>query len=457
MTAQKRILVITAAVLTLAAIIGFSINANRKDQVTVESEKVQRRQELVSRVSSTGQIKPKEYVELQSEIAGVITSLYIKEGDSVQRGGLLLKIDPTQSETETRAQQALLDGALAEARNQKAQILLQETTVQRDQSNVALMKAELQRAEKALEIARSSFERKQQLFEDNLISRDDYDAARNELFNAETTLVTTGARLDQANAQLTLSEVALGQSENSYVAAQSRVEQHRAILERAHDLLSKTIIRSPLSGVITQLNVEVGERAVPGTLNNPSATLMVIADLSVIEAEVEVDETDVVHVALGQTAEVTVDALPDTPLQGIITEVGSSAIELLAQNQQEARDFKVTIQLKNPPAVLRPGLSCIADITTATRTDVLAIPIQALTMREAGEGENGQKKESQGVFVIFEEKAKFVPIQTGITGDTEIEVTSGLQEGAVIVTGSYQTLRTLKDGDNVKIEDKEKT
>jgi HlyD family secretion protein len=219
------------------------------------------------------------------------------------------------------------------------------------------------------------------------------------------------------------------------------------------------------------MNVEVGERAVPGTLNNPAATLMVIADLSVIEAEVEVDETDIVDVALGQRAVVKVDALPDTPLEGSVTEIGNSAIQTVSQ--EEAKDFKVVIQLKSPPDSLRPGLSCTGEITTAVREDVLAVPMQALAVREFPVDESGalikekvggveekdpeqKREEFEGVFRVVDGKAEFVPIETGILGDTEIEVLSGLTEGAEIITGSFQTLRDLSDGDSVKAEQKRK-
>lgn len=476
----RKIVVIVAAVVVLGAIIGFSINARRKDAVSVQTGKVEQKELLISKVSASGEIKPKEYVELQSEIAGVITEIFVKEGDAVQKGGLLLKIDPVQTESETRAQQALLEVSLAEARNQKAQISLQETHIQREEANVRLVEAELLRARKNLEVAKSKFERQQQLFEENLVSRDLYDAARNELIGAETGLVTTEARLEQAQAQLAVSKVTLEQARNSYQSALSRVEQSKAVLARYRDLLSKTVIRSPLTGVITKMNVEVGERAVPGTLNNPAATLMEIADLSIIEAEIEVDETDIVNVKLGQKAEVKVDALPDQALPGAVTEVGNSAIRPVGQ-QREAKDFKVVVQLDDPPEVLRPGLSCTAEITTATRESVLVIPIQALTVREyeVGEGgkmvkpkpqdgrkkENpghnnpqakGKKKEFQGVFVVSERKAEFVEVKTGIMGDTELEILEGLKEGAIIVTGSYKTLRTLKDGDLVKINNDDK-
>ncbi|RPJ60117.1 MAG: HlyD family secretion protein [Acidobacteria bacterium] len=480
MSRKKKTILIVALVVVLTAIIGFSVNARRKDQITVQMEKIDLRDKLISKVSSTGEIKPKEYVELQSEIAGVITEVYVKEGDMVQKGDLLLRIDPVQTETEARAQKSAVEISQGDANNQQAQISLQQANVDRDRSSLHVAETELTRSENSAEIAEASFKRKQELFEQNLISRDLYDAAKNELLTARTLVTTSRARVEQAKAQLAVTQVILEQTRNSFKSAQSRVAQNMAFLARSEDLLSKTVIRSPLTGVITKLNVEKGERAVPGTLNSPSATLMEIADLSVIEAEVEVDETDIVNVKVGQEAEVKVDALRDNVLKGKVTEVGNSAIQALT-SQTEAKDFKVVITLEKPPLSLRPGLSCVADITTATRQNVLVIPMQALTIREfevdkdgklvkppvekekgkvvkAAEKKPGEtnkkveKKEFQGVFIIKNEKAEFVEVKTGVSGDTDIEVLSGLKPGTEIVTGSFKTLRTLKDGDAVKKE-----
>jgi HlyD family secretion protein len=339
---------------------------------------------------------------------------------------------------------------------------------------VRLVEVEVENTSQNLSWSKKNFDRKQGLYKDKLISADLYDSAKNELINAENALASAEARLVQAQAQLAVSKVILEQARTSHETSVSRVEQQKALLERSQDLLSKTIIRSPLAGVITQMNVEVGERAVPGTLNNPAATLMVIADLSVIEAEVEVDETDIVDLALGQLAVVKVDALPDTPIDGTVTEIGNSAIQTVSQ--EEAKDFKVVIQLKEPPASLRPGLSCTGEITTAIREHVLAVPMQALTVREfpvdetgalvrkadkekdsAKESDPDQKREEfEGVFKVVEGEAEFVPIETGILGDTEIEVVSGLTEGTEIITGSFKTLRDLNDGDAVKAKRKER-
>ncbi len=471
MKLKRKVIIAASAVGLLAVIVAVSVSARRGEAALVETESVSLAPELVARVTATGQIRPKEFVELQAEIAGVVTALHFKEGERVDRGDILLRIDPVQTESETRAQEAILEASLSESRNQFAQISVQESNVRRDQSAVAVAEAELDRAAQQLRLAQANFDRRQQLFEDNLVSRDIYDGAQNELINAEGALKTAQARLEQAEAQLRVSHVVLEQAALGHEAALSRVRQQQAMLRRSQDLLSKTVIRSPLSGVITQMHVEVGERAVPGTLNSPAATLMVIADLSVIEAEVEVDETDIVDVEVGQEAIVKVDALPNQELKGRVTEVGTSAIQRAAAQAREAREFKVVVQLENPPQGLRPGLSCTAEVTTATRRKVITVPIQALTIREFPVGPDGdlikeaprpdkernreeqpERKEFEGVFVVEEGKVEFYPVETGIMGDTRVEILSGIKEGAVIVSGPYRTLRTLADGDAVKID-----
>ena len=480
MSTGKKIAIGAIVVVVAGVIIWASSNWSRQDEVAVEVGDVARMKKLVQMVSATGEINPKEYVELQAEISGVITHLYVKEGDIVTKGALLLTIDPMQTETAMRAQEAVLAAAQSEARNQHAQIAVQQSNSERDLASVRVAEAELDKARQNSELADASFERKQALFEDNLISRDDYDSAKNNMLVAKATLKSADVQHKQAEAQYQVSKVVLEQAKSNYESALSRVKQQQAMLQSQQDLLQKTTIRAPLSGVITQMNVEVGERAVPGTLNNPSATLMVIADLSVIEAELQVDETDIIDLEIGQPAVIKVDALPDTPLKGKVTEIGNSAIQT-GSSTQEAKDFKVVVQLEDPPASLRPGLSCTGEITTAVREQTLVIPIQALTIREfpidgdgnllrpekkssggsvaAAESKTSndlEKKEFEGVFLVDDGKAVFKPVQTGIVGETEIEVLSGLDEGQKIVTGSYKTLRTLSDGDGVKVEQSER-
>jgi HlyD family secretion protein len=471
---KKKLIIIICVVVVFAAIVAGSIYSSRQKQVLVETEKVKVQKEMIAKVQATGEIKPKEYVEIQAEITGVITELYVEEGDQVEKGDILLKIDPMQTRTETLAQEAYLASTEADSRNQQGQIRIQESNVKRDEASLKSTKVEVSNSRENLNLSEKSFARKQQQFEDNLISRDDYEVARKELILAQGNVNSAEAQLNLAASQLESSIVTLEQARESYESSLQRVEQQKAVLNRHKDLLAKTTIRAPLTGVITKMNVEAGERAVPGTLNNPSATLMEIADLSIIEAEVEVDETDIVDLELNQKAEVSVDALKDQILEGIVTEIGNSAIETITE---EAKDFKVVIQLNEPPAILRPGLSCTGKITTAVRSQTLSIPIKALTIREypvdedgnliRSEDKNGkdkkddgapaddpeqEKKEFEGVYKIVDGKALFSPVETGIISETLIEITSGLEADEEIISGSFKVLRTLKDNDPVKQE-----
>lgn len=479
MKTRSKIIVGSLAVALLVAATFISIRAAKRNRVTVQTGRVVEKELLEARVSASGEVRPKNYVELQAEIAGVITYVAVKEGEHVRKGDVLLRIDPTQSEADLRAQQALVEAQTYDAANIQGQIAIGRANLQRDEAGLEAARADLRQAENDFERARARFQRKQQLHEENLLSHEEYEAAKNELAAVEVKLVLARAGLRRAEAQANVSQVTLKQADEQYRAMTSRVAQAKALLHKTEDLLSKTVLRSPLTGVITKLNIEVGERAVPGTLNNPAATLMEIADMSVIEAEIDVDETDIVNVKVGQPAIVTIDALPDKPLTGTVTEVGNSAITLgssaTQQQSQQAKEFKVAVQLIDPPETLRPGLSATAEITTATNKNVLTIPIQALAIREVdvdakgnyippGRGDKSsavsadsdkrvRKKELQGVFVVSKElKAVFRPVLTGIAGDTEIEVRSGLSGDEEIVIGSYKTLRSLKDGDRVRVD-----
>jgi HlyD family secretion protein len=313
--------------------------------------------------------------------------------------------------------------------------------------------------------------------EDGLISREEYEQAQLSLKAAKSSADVAKKQFEQMENQIKISQNSLDQMSNSFSAAKVRLGAQEANLTQAKDQLKKTTLFSPLNGVITSLVVHQGERAVPGTLNSPQATLMTISDLSVIQTELKVDETDIVSLAIGNPAKIKVDALPDVVLEGQVTEIGNSPISS-GSTTQEAKDFKVIVTVANPPEKIRPGMSCTADIITETRNNVLAIPIQALTIREVEVDKDGKyiqpdlskkktntvtqadtsknkinKKELEGVFVVTKDNiARFRPVKTGITGESEIEIKSDLQEGELIVSGSFQTLRTLKDGATVKVD-----
>ena len=451
----KKIALIVGGIVLLLAIVGFSVQQSRKGVVPVQTGKVAR-QDLTAVVSASGEIKPKVYVNIGANAFGKITHLYVKEGDRVKRGQMLATIENVQPEADVNATKAALNTAQTDLVAAKAAVTTGE--------------AEVRQAEAEYERAQLDYNRNKSLYEQQLIAKSDYD--------------TKKAAFDTASAQLNQAKAKLAQARAQQDSSNMRIRQNAANLTRVTDVLSKTEYSAPFDGVITNLPVREGETVVIGIQNAPGSTLMTIADTSVITAEVKVDETDIVNVKMGQAADVTIDAIPKQHFQGVVTEIGNNAIirstgvstAQSTSSSQEAKDFKVVVTIQNPPENLLPGLSTTARITTASRTGVLAIPIQALTVRQRaelendkdkkkdkvvqaslkddkGNGKNDPKEELTGVFVLKNKKdAVFVPVTTGIAGTADIEVTSGLQEGDEIVTGSYKTLRTLKNGASVKVD-----
>jgi HlyD family secretion protein len=474
MSKRKKILILCGSAVILAFIVIASVRSSQKDTVLVQASAVQRKDVLTSKVTASGQIRAKKFVDLQSEITGIITDLPVHEGDKVKKGEVLLRIDPIQSAADQSAKSAMHAAQLADARAQEYAIKNAEAGLLRDEATLTSIRSKLEVAENDHAREQSKFKRLQQLHEDGLISRDDYEIAQNSLKAAKSRVDQSKADVVNYETQIRVAKNNIEQSKTSAAASFSRAKSAEANLAQANDSFKKTTLYSPFDGVITQLKKEKGERAVPGMLSNPEATIMTIADLSIIQAEIKVDETDVVNLALGNEATVKVDALPDVTFSGEVTEIGNSPI---TSSSQEAKDFKVVITIKDPSAAIRPGMSCTGDITTHTKKNVLVIPIQALTMRDVEIGKDGKyhqpdlsikkngavaqteaakekipKKELEGVFVIIDNKiARFRPIKAGITGESEIEVLEELKEGEQIVSGSFQILRTIKDGAAVKI------
>ncbi len=437
----------------MAAIAGIAVYQSGKNVVTVQTGKVQR-QDLSSVVSASGEIRPKTYVNIGANAFGKITHLLVKEGDHVKKGQLLAQLENVQSSADVNANQASLQAA--------------ETDAVAADAALKTSQADLLRAQADYDRNKLDWERAQNLFKDGLISKSDFDSRRNAWATADSGLVQAQARVAQAKAQ------------ND--SADKHVAQNRATLVRFADVLQKATYAAPYDGVITNLPVREGETVVMGIQNAPGSTLMTLADMSVITAEVKVDETDIVNVRLGQSAEVTIDAIPHKIFHGTVTEIGDNAIVRstgVATSQQtsaseEAKDFKVVVTVSDPPQDLRPGLSTTAKITTASRSSVLSIPIQALSVRSKAQLEleksapgsvhaaapsaketaskETSKEDVQGVFVIRNKKAEFVPVTTGIAGTTDIEVVNGLNEGDEVITGSYKVLRTLRSGSSVKID-----
>lgn len=431
---------------------------------------------LRSLVSATGEIKAKEFVDIQTEVAGVIVELLVKEGDEVQEGQVLLKLDALQLQAEVDSARAQLGAADADARSSEVGVATAEANLAAEETALANAKVEAGQSLTSQERAQSSFKRKQQMFDAGLIGREEYEISKAESRLAEQRMDFAKARIKQAEANVRAAVTRVDAAKAVRDASKRRHEAQAAGLARAEDMASKTVIRAPLSGLITACNVEKGERAVPGIQSNPVATLMTIADMSVIEAEIEVDEADIVSVQLGAKAEVEVDAIRDLTLTGVVTEIGQSPI--LSTDNQEGKEFKVVVRIDNPPEELRPGFTATAEIETATRTDCLVVPLQALTVRErerdAGgkivvperpiEGEEvhaaetsvSRKKmeEIEGVFLLIDGVARFRPVKTGITGDMDIEVLEGLKPGEEVVVGPYQKLRKLSEWDRTVIDEK---
>ncbi len=436
---KKKIAGIVVGVLVLVAIVVFTIIRAQSGYTKVLTAKVTRGA-LTSTVSGTGQIKPKTYVNIGATAFGRITHLYVKEGERVKKGQLLASIENVQPTANVDAQKA----AIAAAKTDITSYIAAEKTAQ----------AAVDHAKADLEQKRLDFARYQELYKEKLVSKQDFDARK--------------AAYDLDVATVAQSDAALAQAQAQTDSARGHLGTQIATLRSNVDSLNKTVAVAPYDAIVTNLPVREGETMVVGIQNAEGSTLMTLADMSVVTAEVKIDETDIVNLRMGQEAEVQVDALPGKTFKGHITEVGDQALLRstgLATSQttsgtEEAKDFKVIVTLDPGQADgdLRPGLSTTARITTAHKDNVLSLPIQALTPAPAGDGAKVEAASNaapqQGVFVLRTEKGKlhahFVPLITGITGTTNIEVGGDLREGDEIVTGSYKTLRSLKDGALVK-------
>ena len=417
MSTKKKALIVLGVVAAVTVLGALSLRGGGDRGVEVSTEVVGRRT-LVEVVTASGKIEPKRKVDISADISGRVVQVAVEEGQWVNAGDLLLRIDPTQFVAAVRRNEA----AVSQARAREAQSRAQLTKAQ----------ADARRAEQLMQT--------------------------NELVSA--------ADVENARTQAQVAEQELQ-------AARFAVSQAQAALSESRDQLSKTTIVAPMSGRVTRLNIEQGETAVVGTMNNPGSLLLTIADLSVMEAKVEVDETDVPGLTVGDSAAVKVDAFPGQVFPGRVTRIGNSSIQLAAAGgqggDQQSVDYEVVITLDNPPAELRPDLSATAEIVTETRASALSVPILALTVRDA-EGKKfrvdeddkdapreavrgrGDEEEVEGVFVVREGKAEWVPVKIGIAGDRYFEVVSGLRGGETVVSGSYATVRELEDEDAVQVE-----
>src|SRR5246500_5367525 len=438
-----------------AGIVLYSVNQANKGVITVQTARVAKQDSLVSLVTASGEIKPTTYTNITAQGFGRITDILVKEGDPIKKGDRLLLQENVQANADVQAQAAAMNSS-------ESGILAADASYKSAQSDLLLQKANLEKA-------KLDYERGQGLYKDGLIPKQDFDQRKTAYDAAAATVESARARVLSLKAQLD--------------QTRSQVNQGRAVLVHTQDVLHKTTYISPINGIVSYLPERVGDYVVPGIQNSNGSFLMTLSDMSVVTAEVKVDETDIVNVKLGQDADVTIDAVPGKVFKGKVTEIGSQAVLRTSgltttqstTSTQEAKDFKVVVTITDPPENVRPGLSTTAKIRTAERKNVLAIPIQAIAVRtrkDLEEAAKNAKKESgvtlaappppapgdpkkdeiQGVFVVNGKKAIFRPVETGITGITDIEVTKGLQSGDEIVVGSYKALRTLKPESSVKID-----
>jgi HlyD family secretion protein len=455
MKTWQKVAIGVGAAVGLGGIVLFSVNQANKGVVTVQTAKIAPQETLISQVTASGEVKPTTYTNVTAQGFGRITEILVKEGDHVRKGDRLLLQENIQANADVQAQAASINSA-------ESGVQAAEASYKAAQSDLLLQQANLEKA-------RLDWERGQGLYKDGLIPKQDFDQRK-------TGYDAAVAQVDSSKARVLSLKATLDQM-------RSQVMQGRAVLVHTQDILHKTTYTSPINGIVSYLPERVGDYVVPGIQNSNGSFLMTLSDMSVVTAEVKVDETDIVAIRIGQDADVTIDAVPGKLFKGKVTQIGSQAVlrtSGLATTQsttsnQEAKDFKVVVTLTNPPENVRPGLSTTAKIKTAEKKNVLAIPIQALAVRtrkELEEAAKNAKKESgvtlaappppapgdpkkdeiQGVFVVNGKKAIFRPVETGISGVTDIEITKGLQTGDEIVVGSYKALRTLKPEASVKID-----
>jgi HlyD family secretion protein len=438
MSRKKKMLIGAGIVVVLGGVAFANFKFKRTEGVTVNAEAVKKRK-LEAIVSASGKIQPKRFVNISADTSGRVTELAVEEGDRVKKGQFLLQIDPRNIRTRVTSGEASLGAA---------------------KSSAEQLKLALESSRTQLKLAQDNFKRQQELWKGGL---------------------TTRELLERAESELRVREQDLRAQEQNVRTQQLRMDQEAATLENARTDLSKVRIEAPIDGIITRRNVEQGETAVVGTMNNAGTVLLQVADMSIIEAEVEVDETDIPSVKIGQTAKVTVDAKPGSTFTARVTEIGNSPIQTTGASASQATNFKVTLQIEGEIPDVRPGFTCTAEITTATRENALAVPIQATTVREmviddkgaivrdevkpgaparrsggvqAAELKPGQeRKEVEGVFVVRDGKAVFEMIKTGIAGEKYFEVLSGLKDGDSVIVGPFSSVRTLGDGTAVKVED----
>jgi HlyD family secretion protein len=437
---RKKWVIALIIIVVLAALGGASFYFKKSDAVSVNVEATKKR-DLEAIVTASGTIQAKRFVNISAVQMGRVTRLAVEEGDRVKTGQFLLEIDPNALRGTVQRGEAAVEGARA---------------------GLAQARVNVETARANLQLARETARRQRDLMAQGL---------------------TTKATLDAAEADLKVRETELAARESDITSREQMIRQEAASLDTSRYNLRQVTLVAPFDGIVTRRNIEEGENVVVGTMNNAGTQLLTVADMSIIQAEVEVDETDIPSVQIGQPAKITIDALPDKTFTGKVTEIGNSPIQqttTTASAGQQATNFKVKVQIDGQIPEVRPGFTCSAAITTATRKQALAVPIQAMAAREmvfdakgsvvreprdpkakkrpsattaqAAELKPGQtRKEVEGVFVLRNNAAVFEPVKVGIAGDKYFEVVSGLKDGDQVITGPFNSVRNLKDGDEVKI------
>lgn len=470
---KKKIIIAVSAVLVLALIVIISVVASRKDEAEVTTVKLDLRPELRSTVTASGEIRPVRYIKLTSEIAGRILEIYVNPGDQVTKNQPLVRIDPTQLQSGQEAQFAATQASISEVQSARNGVALAQQSLVVSEAAVSQARQQTVSAEIDLKTAERELKRATNLVESNVVSRFEYDAARDRYDQAKAKLQAQNIAVREAIERANQQRVSVKEAQTNVKSSEARANQQQAFLRGQTSQREKATQYSPLNGVIADIPTRVGEYAVSALSSTP---LMTIADMSTINIEVNVDETEIANVDVGQQAKVKVDALGEKEITATVTQKNPLAIAKSDTtgglstriNVQEAKEFKVTLELKDLTddvrAKLRPGMSATATITTKTKNNVIAVPLQAIvekappapspgpSIASSAPTPVGEKpKEQKGVYVLDKNnKVKFVEVTTGITGESDIEITSGLQAGAEVITGPSRVLKTLKDGASVK-------
>jgi HlyD family secretion protein len=495
LTRKKKIIIVVSVVTLLAIVVIVSVFASRKEEPEVVVIKIESRPELKQTVTASGEVRPIRYIKLTSEVPGRIEEIYVNAGDQVIKGKPLVRVDPTQLQSSQEAQWAATQASVNDVQNARNAVnqaqqglVVAEASVAAARQQVVSMQTSVDRAQVDLNTAQRELKRQTELIEAGVSSRFDYDAARDRYETAKIALETAKANLEaqkiavnEATERANQQKIAVKEAQTSIRSSEMRANQQAAMLRGSVSQRSKATQLSPLNGVVADIPTRVGEFAVAGLSTTP---LMTIADMSQINVEVNVDETEINNVEVGQQAKVKVDALGDKEIKATVIQKNPLAIAKSDQtgglsnrvNVQEAKEFKVTLQLIELPSdihdALRPGMSTTATITTKTKNNVLAVPLESIVEKSATPsaspsptvagntpapvGSDNKPKTQKGVYVLDPKtnKVRFVEVTTGITGEADIEVTGGVQAGMEVVRGPSRVLKTLKDDMTVKRQTK---